>query len=531
MKQKIMLLGLLILLVSMTGVLAQEPELISAEPELEVEAGTLPGNLFYGLDKAIEKIRLAFTFGNVKKAKLHMRFAEERLAELKVMVGKGKPEYIDDLVQEHDEELQEAQEEIDKAAAKGKSVEEVATHVAEMTYKHILVLERVLGKVPEQAKEHIQHAINASIRGNIQAVESIEKETGKPADVPKVKPEVKPSGKPEAKPEKEGKGKLVMQITDKAGIDITKLEVTISSVKVHASGEAVPGGEECVEEEYNETVCINETITTDENCTNITEEQEVCINETIVIDENCTNVTEEQEICINETFYNETCTDDDCVNGTFVEESICVNGTLINESCVNGTFVNEINCVNGTFVPAGCINESYIEEVCHNETVVINETCINETETQEVCDNETVVINQTCINETETQEVCENVTGTETVCTDINGGGDAGWRTVVDEEQTFDLIAIQDVKAFSGETDLEPGKYTQIRLLIASVSLEVSGEPASLKIPSNKIKLVKPFTINSGETTTLTLDFDAGKSVHQAGSKYILKPTIKVIQE
>ena len=374
--------------------------------------------------------------------------------------------------------------------------------------------------IPEVGFKYRMNAINASIRGNIQAVESIEKETGKPADVPKVKPEVKPSGKPEAKPEKEGKGKLVMQITDKAGIDITKLEVTISSVKVHASGEAVPGGEECVEEEYNETVCINETITTDENCTNITEEQEVCINETIVIDENCTNVTEEQEICINETFYNETCTDD-----------ICVNGTLINESCVNGTFVNEINCVNGTFVPAGCINESYIEEVCHNETVVINETCINETETQEVCDNETVVINQTCINETETQEVCENVTGTETVCTDINGGGDAGWRTVVDEEQTFDLIAIQDVKEFLGETDLEPGKYTQIRLLIASVSLEVSGEPASLKIPSNKIKLVKPFTINSGETTTLTLDFDAGKSVHQAGSKYILKPTIKVIQE
>ena len=63
------------------------------------------------------------------------------------------------------------------------------------------------------------------------------------------------------------------------------------------------------------------------------------------------------------------------------------------------------------------------------------------------------------------------------------------------------------------------------------MNLEVDGAPATLKVPSNKIKLIKPFTINSGDTTTITLDFDAEKSVHQAGSKYILKPTIKVIQE
>ncbi len=79
MKQKILLIGILILLVSMTVVLAQEPELISAEPELEVKAGTTPGNVFYGLDRAMESIRLAFTRDDIKKAELHLRFAEERL--------------------------------------------------------------------------------------------------------------------------------------------------------------------------------------------------------------------------------------------------------------------------------------------------------------------------------------------------------------------------------------------------------------------------------------------------------------------
>ena len=38
-----------------------------------------------------------------------------------------------------------------------------------------------------------------------------------------------------------------------------------------------------------------------------------------------------------------------------------------------------------------------------------------------------------------------------------------------------------------------------------------------------------PFTISNGGTTELVLDFDAQRSVHRAGNKYILKPTIKVI--
>lgn len=495
MKQKTLLIGILILLVAMNGFFA-----LAAENEM-VKAGTTPGNAFYGFDKLGEKIQLMFTAGELKQAKLHVKFAEERLAELEEVVDKGKTKHIQGLTEDYNEELEKAEQKMNKAAEKGEHTAEVAAHVAEMTYKHVAVLERVLEKAPEQAREHIQHAIQMSIKGNQQAVESIEKETGKPADVPKAKQEGETSGEQEQEQEegetegqeqekeKEGKGKLEMQITDKpASINITKMEVTISSVRVHTSGEAAPSSEVCEEEEYEELVCTNETV---------------------VIDDDCTNITEEQEVCINETFYNETCTEDECVNGTFVEESTCVNGTMINDTCVNGTLEIETVCVNGTFVPAGCTNESYIEEVCTNETVVIN---------------------QTCNNETETEEVCENVTMNETVCTDT-GDGNAGWKTVVDEEQTFDLIELIGVKEFLGETDLTSGKYTQIRLLVSSINLEVDGVPVTLKVPSNKIKLIKPFTISANKTTTLTLDFDAEKSVHQAGDKYILKPTIKVIQE
>jgi len=46
------------------------------------------------------------------------------------------------------------------------------------------------------------------------------------------------------------------------------------------------------------------------------------------------------------------------------------------------------------------------------------------------------------------------------------------------------------------------------------------------------VKLIKPFQINDNETTTLTLDFDVQKSVHETGEgTYIFTPTIKIIKE
>jgi len=111
----------------------------------------------------------------------------------------------------------------------------------------------------------------------------------------------------------------------------------------------------------------------------------------------------------------------------------------------------------------------------------------------------------------------------------------AGWYTIVNESQPFDLLALQNVTDLLGEENLSAGKYTQIRLIVeeAILTINVSGEKEvhSAKVPSNKIKLIKPFWIYDNETTVLTLDFDVYKSFHKAGKdKYIMKPTIKVIE-
>ena len=110
--------------------------------------------------------------------------------------------------------------------------------------------------------------------------------------------------------------------------------------------------------------------------------------------------------------------------------------------------------------------------------------------------------------------------------------GTAGWYTVVNTTQTFDLIALQDVTALWGSANLSAGWYTQIRLYVDEAVLTIDGIEYNCTIPSHVIKLIKPFNITANETTTLILDFDVQKSVHETGNgKYIFKPTIKVIQE
>lgn len=117
----------------------------------------------------------------------------------------------------------------------------------------------------------------------------------------------------------------------------------------------------------------------------------------------------------------------------------------------------------------------------------------------------------------------------------IASGGNnssAEWITVINESQQFDLIQLENITDFLGNTTLDVGIYTQIRLHIAEALVTIDGEQYDLEIPSKTVKLVNQFIIEPGMTTTLILDFDIKDSVHKTGSnKYILQPTIRVIEE
>ena len=107
----------------------------------------------------------------------------------------------------------------------------------------------------------------------------------------------------------------------------------------------------------------------------------------------------------------------------------------------------------------------------------------------------------------------------------------SGWITITEEPQTFDLVAIKDVKDFLGEKELAPGIYTQIRLDVESALVIIDGVQYNLTIPSKTVKIVRSFQMIENQTTTLTLDFNAEQSVQKAGDKYIMRPTIQIIQE
>jgi hypothetical protein len=113
-----------------------------------------------------------------------------------------------------------------------------------------------------------------------------------------------------------------------------------------------------------------------------------------------------------------------------------------------------------------------------------------------------------------------------------NNNTSAEWEMIVEDPQSFDLIQLRNVKELLGTKNLTTGKYTQIRLHIDYAQITINNTDYDLQIPSESIKLISGFWINESQTTTLTLDFDVNESVHKTGSeKYILQPTIKVIQE
>ncbi|MDH3391615.1 MAG: DUF4382 domain-containing protein [Desulfobulbaceae bacterium] len=129
---------------------------------------------------------------------------------------------------------------------------------------------------------------------------------------------------------------------------------------------------------------------------------------------------------------------------------------------------------------------------------------------------------------------------------------ESGWITVATPDQTFDLLALQNgVIAPLGSTILEAGQYNQMRLILGTepddpahpyanyLIIEGDGgeDPVEeeLKVPSGfqtGIKIVQGFTIEASGSTELILDFNAEKSVVQAGKsgQWLLKPTIKVLE-
>jgi len=130
-----------------------------------------------------------------------------------------------------------------------------------------------------------------------------------------------------------------------------------------------------------------------------------------------------------------------------------------------------------------------------------------------------------------------------------NGNSPNDWKSVdmPISPLTVNLLElVNGVREDLGLVDLQAGSYTQMRLIIGDspnpdtlpfanyvITNTDPTEIHELKIPSGDksgFKIVQGFTIAADQNTELILDFDACRSVVQAGNsgQWLLKPTVKV---
>ena len=130
------------------------------------------------------------------------------------------------------------------------------------------------------------------------------------------------------------------------------------------------------------------------------------------------------------------------------------------------------------------------------------------------------------------QEQVEGVSGNQTQQSTQQEG--SGWTTIdlSEDALTFDLLTITGIERFLGTSEVAAGKYTQVRLVLDDVKVGLLGEtePRDATVPSKELKLVHPFDVVDGETTTIVFDFDAEKMVTVTGAGDVMvKPVVKLI--
>jgi hypothetical protein len=150
-----------------------------------------------------------------------------------------------------------------------------------------------------------------------------------------------------------------------------------------------------------------------------------------------------------------------------------------------------------------------------------------DTESETAEETETAEATETA---TETTTATETATETETDAddeSDEDDGEDDSERgfTVFDlDEPTVDLTQVVGEKAI-GVLDgrLETGQYSKIELYVSNVEGIVDGESVSVKVPSNKLQIIKPFEITADGTVEFVFDINV---VKKGNGGYNLLPVI-----
>ena len=134
----------------------QPEDLGIGEPRL------LPDNPFYFLKNWVRGIQSVLTFNPVKKAELRMKFANEKLMEVKKLVElKKNPEIIKKATENYQQETEKIKNQVEKIKEKVKENSQVESFLDKFIHQQILhqkLLQKLETQVPAEAFEKIKEA-------------------------------------------------------------------------------------------------------------------------------------------------------------------------------------------------------------------------------------------------------------------------------------------------------------------------------------------------------------------------------------
>lgn len=128
---------------------------------------------------------------------------------------------------------------------------------------------------------------------------------------------------------------------------------------------------------------------------------------------------------------------------------------------------------------------------------------------------------------------------------------DSDWTTIPftggATTRTCDLKKLENSEDVLGTGPLPAGDYTQVRLVVQSAKLYFdnpstgsacatsitapAGKMADLRIPSGEVKLNRGFKIPTSGATTMVVDFDGDKSIHETGNgTFMMSPVIGIVR-
>jgi hypothetical protein len=123
-----------------------------------------------------------------------------------------------------------------------------------------------------------------------------------------------------------------------------------------------------------------------------------------------------------------------------------------------------------------------------------------------------------------------NVTFSEVQIHQASGDNDGGWQTLSIKEGTIDLVVLTNVSKLLASSSVPTGKYTQIRLVVDSVTgMMLDGTNVTFTVPSGELKTTHPFNMTEGSNEKLTLEIDLQRSIVHNASGWIFKPVLGAV--